>query len=277
MAETVCSCATTMEQHQQRTISLFHELADAFQSVDWIIPAYIRLGALKEVADAIRAAAPPGKHAVLERELPLLYPADDLATMFLERYSKIKLVAGFRAMIGEALEAAHLGLFHVAVGALISVVEGVIRELADADGQPIGDGTCKLVGEIDGLIAHVQAWSVPDETLQQARWEQVTMLTVFRDFVRNKLLAKTSKYGGIGELNRHGILHGVFRQYGSASNFFKLVSFLDLLCFVITGRTGGSRLAPGRTKASDQLAAYYKSLSVVETYAVRAGARPRSE
>jgi hypothetical protein len=145
-----------MEQHRQKVISLFHELAEAFQSVDWIIPPYIRLGVPKGVAGRIRAAAPSEKHAVLDRELPLLYPADDLAAMFLERYTKLKLVAEFRAIIGEAMEAAHLGLFHAAVGALISVVEGIIRKLADVRGQPIGQGTQRLPGEIDAQIGHVQ-------------------------------------------------------------------------------------------------------------------------
>jgi hypothetical protein len=73
------------------------------------------------------------------------------------------------------------------------------------------------------------------------------MLTVFRDFVKNTLLAQTSRYTGAGELNRHGIVHGLFKGYGCEANFYKLVSFLDLLeeagnCHGSARRGGGAQL-----------------------------------
>jgi hypothetical protein len=263
--------------------SLFADLAEAFMSVDWIVPAYIQLGVLRRLAAQILRAAPTDKHAVLARELPLLYQPEDLAAMLLERYAKIKHVDAFKVQIAEALEAAQLGLFHAAIATLVSVVEGTIRELADARGQPIGNGTNKLVNEIDAEIAlasQLPAWCIgtPEEpTMKQAIAERVVMLTVFRDFVKNTLLAQTSRYTGAGELNRHGIVHGLFKGYGCEANFYKLVSFLDLLCFFIAIRTGSSGLAPDATAASVCLAGYYRSLSIVRAAAVAAGARPGSD
>jgi len=155
--------------------------------------------------------------------------------------------------------------------------------VADARGQPIGNGTNKLVNEIDAEIAlasQLPAWCIgtPEEpTMKQAIAERVVMLTVFRDFVKNTLLAQTSRYTGAGELNRHGIVHGLFKGYGCEANFYKLVSFLDLLCFFIAIRTGSSGLAPDATAASVCLAGYYRSLSIVRAAAVAAGARPGSD
>jgi len=72
--------------------------------------------------------------------------------MLLERYRKVPVVKEFQASISEALEAAHLGLFHAAVSTLFPVIEGIIRECASSGGRSVGQGTQKLPGEIDEMI-----------------------------------------------------------------------------------------------------------------------------
>jgi hypothetical protein len=45
------------------------------------------------------------------------------------------------------------------------------------------------------------------------------MLEVLRDFVRDRLLERTDSYSGLNELNRHGILHGIYGNFGEEITF----------------------------------------------------------
>jgi hypothetical protein len=87
------------------------------------------------------------------------------------------------------------------------------------------------------------------------------MLEAFRDFVSDRLLQNTGRYVGLNEFNRHGILHGIFDNFGQAVNFLRLVTLLDLLCFSIGLIEGGvSMFAPAPTPESEALAAIYGAL-----------------
>jgi hypothetical protein len=91
--------------------------------------------------------------------VPSLYSPDDLAAVLLERYRKVTPVSDFQSSISEAIEAAHLGIFHAAVSTLLPVVEGIFRQIAKVRGVPISDrGIHKaLVAEIDPLISRDRA------------------------------------------------------------------------------------------------------------------------
>jgi hypothetical protein len=87
------------------------------------------------------------------------------------------------------------------------------------------------------------------------------MLEAFRDFVRNRLLENTNRYAGHNEFNRHGILHGLFEDFGQEINFLRLITLLDLLCFSIGLIEGGvSMFAPADSPESLALAARYLEL-----------------
>jgi hypothetical protein len=91
------------------------------------------------------------------------------------------------------------------------------------------------------------------------------MLQSLRDFCSERLLKSTGVYAGFDQLNRHGILHGIFDQYGGPTNFFRLITLLDLLCFSIVLVHGGSCFAPDQTAESERLAEYYRKLKVQRT------------
>jgi hypothetical protein len=98
------------------------------------------------------------------------------------------------------------------------------------------------------------------------------MLTGLRDFFSDRLLKGTDHYDGLDQLNRHGILHGIFEEYGAAVNFLRLITLLDLLCFAMMLAHGGSVFAPDRTPESKRLADYYRMLKQreIEARPVRA-------
>lgn len=243
-------------------------IRDALVSADWIWPAYIQNRVVYKLAERLRAASQSDRHTVLEAALPGLYPPEVLAVMLLERYRKVPLVSEFQAPIGEAIEAAHLNLFHSAVTTLFPVIEGIIRKAADSRGVDLGMGTRKLVEEVKQMIEHERMSGL------EASDERITMLEIFRDFLSNRLLEKTTLFSGVRNLNRHGVLHGVFSNFGHAANFYILVSILDLLTFIMTFRTSGiSVLAPDQTDESRALAQYYRALQAIS--AIRHKVRAR--
>ena len=193
------------------------------------------------------------REEILEWLLPGLYNEERLASMLLGLYNRAIYICDFKVQIAEAIEAWHTGLHHAAVATLIPVLEGIVRRIAKAGSRDIGRGTKKLIDELDELIAK-------EERSPHRYSERIVMLTGLRDFFAKRLLKRTDDYDGLNQLNRHGVLHGIFEKYGAAVNFLRLITLLDLLCFAIVLAHGGSSFAPDRTPESQKLADYYRTL-----------------
>jgi hypothetical protein len=237
------------------TESGVQRLAATFKSVDWVIPAYIQMGFLSQFAATIERAPLAEKQDILKSMLPRIYNEDHLSAMLLGLYSQTLYVRDFKAHIAEAIEAWHAGLHHAAVATMIPVLEGVVRKIAKEAKRDVGNGTQKLIAEFDELVAR--------ENRSPHRYEErVVMLTALRDFFADRLLAQTKNYNGQDQLNRHGILHGIFEEYGDSANFFRLITLLELLCFAMILVYGGSAFAPDETPESVKLADYYRTLKV---------------
>jgi hypothetical protein len=231
-------------------------LADAFSQVDWPIPPYLPLGDfLSPLARAIKdAPTQDAKIATVRERLADAYTVDYLAAMYLDRYSKILYVRDFARQIDEAIRTYFCGYSFAAVTGLLPVIEGVMRKMATSQSRDVGQGTRKLNDELQELV---------DRELNSPHCygERLVMLEAFRDFVRDRLLQNTNNYVGLNQFNRHGILHGLFENFGQAVNFFRLITLLDLLCFSIGLIHGGvSMFAPAWTEESRRLAAAYRNL-----------------
>lgn len=235
--------------------------ADAFKSVDWVIPAYFTVGRISMIGEAIESADPAGKQEILRTVLPRIYTPQHLAAMLLERYSKQVHVREFKKPIAEAIEAAFGGLWHAAITTLMPVIEGILAKIRDARlGELARDNRNWLGPELTELLER-------EKRSPNCYDERVVMLTALRDFCNKRLYNDTKNYKGLDELNRHGILHGLFKDYGDPINFYRLISILELLCFVIALFNGGSGFAPSSTPKSEALAAYY--VTVIANAAAR--------
>jgi hypothetical protein len=216
----------------------------------------LRIGFLSPLAKAIEAAPPDQKSKILLHGLSVAYTPDYLAGMFLDRYSKIVHVRDFTPQIDESIRAYFSGYKSIAVTGLLPVLEGIIRKIATRQGRGVGNGTAGLKDELNKLVEEELA-------SPNCYGERVVLLETFRDFVRDKLLKNTATYSGSNEFNRHGILHGIYVNYGEDVNFFRLVTLLDLLCFSIGLMEGGvSMFGPTPTPESLRLADDYRTLSV---------------
>jgi hypothetical protein len=229
-------------------------LASAFKEVDWPLPPYLKLGFLAPLAKAIKDAPQDAKLAIVREKLAGAYTAEYLAAMYLDRYSRIPHVKDFARQIDESIRTYFCGYTFNAVTGLLPVVEGIIRKMAAGENRDIGQGTNKLNDELQALV---------DRELQSPACygERLVVLESFRDFVRDRLLKNTARYAGLNEFNRHGILHGIFEDFGHAINFLRLITLLDLLCFCIgLMGVGVSMFAPSPTPESSRLASVYATL-----------------
>lgn len=228
-------------------------LASIFKGVDWVVPAYIPLGKLSMFGGMIEQAPQAQKQAVLERALRSIYDEPHFASFLLGLYERTRHVRDFKVQITEAIEAWHSGLHHAAVTVMVPVLEGIVRKIAREGQRDVGSGTRRVIAELDGLIAK--------EDRSPRRFEErIVMLTGLRDFFALRLLTHTDAYDGLDQLNRHGILHGMFEQYGKAVNFLRLITLLELICFAMALAHGGSSFAPNHTPESDSLAERYRKL-----------------
>ncbi len=234
-------------------------LANAFKSVDWLIPAYLPMGLLSNIAKAIYASQEDEKVTVLRFILSTMYSPQYMATFYLERYSKINHIKDFSPHIGEAIQAYHAGYRHVAITAMIPVIEGIVRKIASAAGRDVGTGTSGMSKEFDAIVERELA-------SPNCFGERLVMFELLRDYMRDRFLKSISRFDGLNQFNRHGILHGVFDDYGEELNFLRIITLLDLLCFIIGWRWGGvSVFAPEDTEASRDLASRYLKLQPAGT------------
>ncbi|RYD90270.1 MAG: hypothetical protein EOP50_16230 [Sphingobacteriales bacterium] len=188
-----------------------------------------------------------------------------MAVMFLERYSRITYVRDFQVPLGETIKAFFSGFTHVSVVSIIPILEGVIRKIALAQNRDVGNGTRGILREFEGFVAREVA-------SPNSFGERLVMLEALRKFIEDRLLAHTANYTGQNEFNRHGILHGVFGDYGDPLNFFRAVTILDLTCFSIGLLHGGvSAFAPEDTSMSRKLAQFYRVLKKLNEYETEAG------
>jgi hypothetical protein len=229
-------------------------LGGVFKSVDWLLPAYLTMGFINRLAEAIHQAKPDDRLDIFREAISIIYGPQYLATFFLERYSKIIHVRDFSRQIDESFRAYFSGYRLVAITAMIPVLEGIIRKIASASSRDVGSGTQGLLREFEAIVE--------DEENSSHRYEErLVMLELLRDFIRDRFLKNTNRYDGLNQFNRHGILHGVFEDYGEELNFMRVITILDLLCFIITLRGAHvSMFAPAETDDSRKLASEYIAL-----------------
>jgi hypothetical protein len=225
-------------------------LLNIFKEVDWLIPAYMTGGFIRKFAIAIEKTPIDQRHALMRSILSQIYSPYYLSAMYLERYSKINHTRNYSRQIGESIKAYYSGYKYVAIISMIPTLEGILRKFAAKQQRDIGHGTQKLHIEFDKLVEK-------EENSPHRYEERLAMFEGLRDFMRDRFLKDTRKYNGLDELNRHGILHGIFEKYDDDMNFFRMITLLDLVCFSISVVEGGSGFAAEDTPYSKKLAAHY--------------------
>ena len=234
---------------------------DAWEDVGWFHPAYFTNQEVWDLERAVRDADPGSREATLSAELARLYTPVHMASLLLDRYPSLPEFADYLELIREALGAFYSGYRRVGVAALVPVVEGVlfkflVRLRGRDDNQLTGSAlVVQVINEectrACAELVYAGLW-VPRAYKQRDFVERVDdyveMLSIFKRFASGQLFADTSTFVAPHNLNRHGILHGRWTNFGSSENFHRLWSILDLLAFASSMSTPGvSMWAPRMT------------------------------
>lgn len=239
-------------------------------SVGWFHPAYITNRAVGLLRQALVRVAPDNREEALSSELSTIYSPEHIASMLLDRYPQLPDIANYVPLIREAAEVFYGHHHRAAVACLVPVVEGVLSQMltrfhgpADETGadllRRVIDAECNRATE---RMLYRDLW-VPREYKTRTFLEQfdeyIYMLATFEDFGTRHLFERTSKFRSTQQLNRHGILHGQFTDFGKPGNFYRLWSILDLLAFAMTFSTNNvSVLAPNISQRAAKLAFWLK-------------------
>lgn len=235
-------------------------LKDKGTAMEWFIPPFISLGDLRLHESNIESWRKIYTHAYI-------------ASTYINKYKVLKILNKFSNLILDAIFSYYSGLISASITILIPTIEGITREISKNLNIEKDSLSSDIFVEVikrtksnykSTILFRNYTW-IPARFFENSFWEDVDevfqMLECFSIYIKHHLYANTNNFNGQGELNRHGILHGFFRNYNSRINFYKLISFIDMLCFIIiyNGETG-SLLAPDLDDQSARLATLLYSL-----------------
>ena len=226
----------------------------------WFHPAYLQRGFVQELAE----------DEDFDTLLAEGYSPLHLATMWNQGFRSLAIFDRFIDIIFEALEAYALKLHSAAVTTIVPVVEGTLRTLQNRL-DFAGENTTDRLYHVRRAVAqnavnglYPADW-IPVEFrcydyLRQVD-EFVWVVDVYVNFLRDELFEHTDDFDRESQLNRNGILHGLFDKYGTGTNFLMLHSMLEMHAF-ITNMTGESQflLFPDSSKKSVRIGLYLTTL-----------------
>ncbi len=240
-------------------------LAATFHEVGWLIPPYIALGYLDNLSKKIVSSHGSFSQADLQVALSEIYNASHFAIMVTERYSIAPGVRNFIVTISEAIEAHLMGMHHVAVIGLVPVIEGVGRLFVEDRSLK-----SKSIRSVLPTLARDCTKEAKQRNLGIPE-EVDTMMQSFSAFAEDFLYVESEHYHLQDKTNRHGILHGVYKDedFGEPISFFKLITTLDFLTYVSSFRARISWMYPDPSPKTYELFAYYEKLVEVPMHRPR--------
>jgi hypothetical protein len=231
-------------------------LVEKLHQVGWLIPPYVSVARIHQIASIIEVAGTNFGQQELEQVLSALFTPEILATMVLNRYPQTKVIQDFQTIIGEGVAAHFLKLDHIAASGLVPVVEGATRRLAERQGLEAR----KFLPTLSALVEHCKT-HVRQKRIG-AVGEILSMLDSFEMFLSKVLFVNTDDYAFTDGTNRHGMAHGLFADaaFGSPLNFYKILTATNFLTFMSALYYGGSGFVPDETPQSLELARHYHAL-----------------
>jgi hypothetical protein len=209
----------------QRWIALQQEIddqTDAFvRRHAWPIPLSIPLPAYRRIV----GMADRGKREVTAFMKSAFRPESRAYRQAVERLLFSPQFKSRRPLLQQAVRAHRRGDWYLTINALLPSVEGVLLDVTYPEGAPKGVGPRHGVQRLKTASAALDATVEVIETILLSAGANTAL---FESFDR-------TRYGRVGEprsLNRHAILHGAARRYGTAENSLRLLLLLVVMAEV---------------------------------------------
>jgi hypothetical protein len=254
-------------------------MREALGRADIVFPPYTPFGILNRHAAAICSEqTKAGQLARGDKFLEEIYEAESMARLISGVLKDHEAFEQFNDQVVEACKAYHLGLYGVAIVALLPCIEGVVRKLGVMSGIDVGEAVDipsllkvfrKLQSQEIDKMFDGYSWIPGSEiniNLLDKFHERVQMLGNIASYFKEKLYIHTSRLPIGTTLNRHGITHGFFDGYATSHNFLRLFGMLCALSFAaIMVRGHGSLFGPGSSPESLHLSMVFKRCEYART------------
>lgn len=222
--------------------------ADAFSQAEIIIPAYMPMGVLGPLSkEIINSSDKEAKLKHGDMALTTMFPSAVLARLSVDHYSKFSDLDACLVQIRETVEAYCMGLYRLAITALLPCIEYAIRALGARLGVAgenevavtylLGIYDSWMRYYIDGIVLKDYDWTpnaMRSKTLYLAFDERYQIVANSREYIANHLYQNSVRDSGISQLNRHSILHGFMPQYHTKGNYLRLINVLNNICVMLT-------------------------------------------
>lgn len=255
------------------------------QEVGVVVPPYFPFGYLVPMSKRLGEASGLDRDLVAKEMLCSMYQPDTMATLIVQVFCARKTFSDFEQQFVESAKAFQLGLFSVAISGILPCVEGVLRSLCERMGIAVGD-TVNIRALLVALHRFKQSqfayyvsgydWypKCIDLNFLDKFHEVVQMVASIEVFVRDWLYLHSSELSAGVTLNRHAILHGLMRGYGSELNYLRLFNFFSALTFVSGWVEGKGNIGiPNMSPESNALAREFEALIGLRLFLQRGGAR----
>lgn len=229
----------------------YNSYGQELKSLEWILVPFQPMGKIQEYL------LTKNKKIIEE-----MYSLEYLSTMVINKYSKTEYIVEFYDVIKEAIEVFCLGYKKSAIVLLLTAIEGILKNIA---------GTKLIDTDLDNFhivfrdVIKFYLENFKDKILFNNCWcpkkyredkflrkidETIDVMLSLKEYFDEFLYIRSEKFHGNTNLNRHIILHGLCIDYDDSLNFYKLISYIDCIVFLICITGVGSLFPPKRTEKS---------------------------
>lgn len=212
-----------------------HEAA-MWAKMEWFSPLWVPQMSRSKLLSAVRNCDRERAIQLFDYHMSTEYILSFKAICIAQLLPKTRTLADYAPMVREAYLAFFSGYRASSIAALIPILEGAIKRIANAGaGAQIGHEIDRV---FEKAFTRASSWHfyglwAPQEYLTKdflfGQDERVFFLETFRRWLQSSFFAGTDQYDGVTWLNRHLFAHAVSSQWQKSANFSRLVVALTTL------------------------------------------------
>ncbi|WP_147486128.1 hypothetical protein [Burkholderia pseudomallei] len=211
-------------------------VAALWEKVEWFAPLWVPQGRINELLKDVESRSKEDAISCFDYHTSTIYVLSFQAVCIAQLIPRSRSLAGFAPIAREAYLAFYAGYRASSIAALMPVVEGALRRIAEDSGKlPVPDQIDRIIDRACLLASrlHFDGNWVPREyrtsEFLYGQDERIFVFETFRQWLKSTFFRQTGEYDGITWLNRHLFAHGTSTDWQNSANFCRLVVALATL------------------------------------------------
>lgn len=211
-------------------------VAALWEKVEWFAPLWVPQGRLNELLKDVEYRSKEEAIRLFDYHTSTIYVLSFQAVCIAQLIPQSRSLVKFAPIAREAYLAFYAGHRASSIAALMPVMEGALRRIAEDSGDlPISEQIDRIIDRACMLASrlHFGGNWVPPEYLTSdylyGQDERIFVFETFRQWLKGTFFRRTGEYDGITWLNRHLFAHGTSTDWQNGANFCRLVVALATL------------------------------------------------